>query len=147
VARRASLRASDADREQVAERLRSATAEGRLLAEELEERLGGAFSARTYGELDALVADLPRDLVRRRSRAPLRAYLAPAVGLLVAIPLVLAIVAAVVLVVTGLLAVWALWVLAGWWLLGHRRACGRRAARRVGVCGPRRAHPRPGLWL
>jgi hypothetical protein len=59
VARRHSLRASDSDREDVAERLRAATAEGRLLAAELEQRLEGAFHARTYGELDALVDDLP----------------------------------------------------------------------------------------
>jgi len=54
-----SLRASDADREQVAERLRHATAEGRLNADELEGRLHALFAARTYGELGALVADLP----------------------------------------------------------------------------------------
>ena len=59
MARRYSLRASDSDREDVAERLRAATAEGRLLAEELEERLEVALNARTYGELDALVVDLP----------------------------------------------------------------------------------------
>ena len=51
--------ASDLDRERVADRLRHAAAEGRLLAEELEDRLGAAFSARTYGQLDALVSDLP----------------------------------------------------------------------------------------
>lgn len=54
-----SLRASDADREQVAERLRHATAEGRLTADELDERLDALYTSRTYGELDALVADLP----------------------------------------------------------------------------------------
>jgi len=53
------LRASDADRERAAERLRAATAEGRLSAEELEERLELALAARTEGELAALVADLP----------------------------------------------------------------------------------------
>jgi DUF1707 SHOCT-like domain len=56
---RATLRASDADRELIAERLRQAATEGRLFADELEERLGAALSARTYGELDAVVADLP----------------------------------------------------------------------------------------
>jgi hypothetical protein len=59
VARVPSLRASDTDREQIAERLRHATAEGRLDADELDERLGALYSSRTYGELDALVADLP----------------------------------------------------------------------------------------
>lgn len=53
------IRASDRDREQTAERLRHAAGEGRLLPEELEERLRGAFAARTYAELDALVGDLP----------------------------------------------------------------------------------------
>ena len=53
-----SLRASDADREQVAERLRQATPEGWLNADELEGRLQTLFAARTYGELDALLADL-----------------------------------------------------------------------------------------
>ena len=69
MARRATLRASDADREQIAERLRHATGEGRLSAEELEERLEAVFTARTYGELDAVVADLPGATpVRRRQR-------------------------------------------------------------------------------
>jgi hypothetical protein len=59
VANRHSLRASDSDREDVAEQLRAATAEGRLQAGELEQRLEVALRARTYGELDPLVVDLP----------------------------------------------------------------------------------------
>jgi hypothetical protein len=59
VSRRSSIRASDDDRERVAERLRHAAGEGRLLAHELEERLGKALRARTYGELDEVVWDLP----------------------------------------------------------------------------------------
>jgi hypothetical protein len=59
MAERSILRASDADRDRVAERLRHATTEGRLTAGELEDRLHHALSARTYGELDAVVADLP----------------------------------------------------------------------------------------
>ena len=57
--RRSRLRASEADRDWVAERLHHATVEGRLRTEELDERLGVALSARTYGELEPLVADLP----------------------------------------------------------------------------------------
>jgi Domain of unknown function (DUF1707) len=53
------LRASDSDREAVAERLRLATAEGRLTPEELDDRLQALFASRTYGELEPLVADLP----------------------------------------------------------------------------------------
>ncbi|MEU6390668.1 DUF1707 domain-containing protein [Streptomyces sp. NPDC046939] len=53
------LRASDADREQVAERLRDALAEGRLDMEEFGERLEATYKARTYGELEPITHDLP----------------------------------------------------------------------------------------
>jgi hypothetical protein len=53
------LRASDADREQVAERLRIALDEGRLNLHEYDDRLRDAFAAKTYAELNALLADLP----------------------------------------------------------------------------------------
>ncbi|GAA3737721.1 DUF1707 SHOCT-like domain-containing protein [Streptomyces tremellae] len=53
-------RASDAEREQVAERLREAVAEGRLDMAEFDERLGLAYGARTHGELVPLVRDLPQ---------------------------------------------------------------------------------------
>jgi hypothetical protein len=53
------LRASDADRDRVAEVLRDALAEGRLDMEEFEERLEAAYKARTYGELAPLTRDLP----------------------------------------------------------------------------------------
>ncbi len=58
------LRISDADRHRVAEVLREAAGEGRLDIDELEERLEGAWAARTYGDLVPLTADLPghRDL-------------------------------------------------------------------------------------
>jgi Domain of unknown function (DUF1707)/Cell wall-active antibiotics response 4TMS YvqF len=53
------LRASDADRERVAEILRDALAEGRLDMAEFEERLEATYKARTYGELAPLTRDLP----------------------------------------------------------------------------------------
>ena len=53
------LRASHEDRDQVVELLRVAAGDGRLTAEELDERLEVALTARTYGELTALVKDLP----------------------------------------------------------------------------------------
>jgi len=56
---RASLRASDADREQFVEALRQHHAEGRLTLEELTERTERAYAARTLGDLDALGGDLP----------------------------------------------------------------------------------------
>ncbi|MEW1724531.1 DUF1707 domain-containing protein [Streptomyces sp. NPDC093109] len=52
-------RASDAEREQIAERLREAVAEGRIDMVEFEERLDVAYKARTHGELVPLVRDLP----------------------------------------------------------------------------------------
>jgi len=56
---RKDIRASDLDREHVAEQLRMAAGDGRLDFDELDERLGAAYGARTYGELEPLVADLP----------------------------------------------------------------------------------------
>ncbi|GAA2255476.1 hypothetical protein GCM10010145_24570 [Streptomyces ruber] len=53
------LRASDADRDQVVERLRDALAEGRLDMQEFEERLEATYAARTYGELAPITRDLP----------------------------------------------------------------------------------------
>ena len=55
------LRASDADRERTAQLLREHHAVGRLTAEEFEGRLEQVFQARTLGELDALLADLPEE--------------------------------------------------------------------------------------
>ena len=55
----AAIRAADADREAVAERLRIAATEGRLELWELDDRLGRAYLAKTYGDLETLVADLP----------------------------------------------------------------------------------------
>ncbi|MGW7287747.1 DUF1707 SHOCT-like domain-containing protein [Streptomyces sp. NPDC054847] len=53
------MRASDAERERVAERLRDAVAEGRLDMEEFDQRLDAAYRARTHGDLEPLVRDLP----------------------------------------------------------------------------------------
>lgn len=53
------MRAADSDREAVAERLRNALDEGRLDLYEYDERLQRAYAAKTYAELDALLADLP----------------------------------------------------------------------------------------
>ena len=58
---RSELRASHEDRDRVVELLRVSAGDGRLTAEELDERLELAMTARTYGELAKLVADLPAD--------------------------------------------------------------------------------------
>lgn len=54
------MRASDADRDAIAERLRDGFAEGRLTTEEFEERLEAAYASRTRSELVPLVRDLPQ---------------------------------------------------------------------------------------
>ena len=59
------MRASDADRDRTASLLREHHAEGRLTAEEFHDRMTRAFEAKTLGDLDELLADLPAiDLYR-----------------------------------------------------------------------------------
>ncbi|MEU7569522.1 DUF1707 domain-containing protein [Streptomyces fradiae] len=53
------MRASDADRDRVADILREALAEGRLDAEEHGERIDAVYRAKTLGELEPIVRDLP----------------------------------------------------------------------------------------
>jgi hypothetical protein len=148
--RRSSLRASDADREYIAERLRNAAAEGRILSEELEHRLGATFAARTYGELNAVVADLPREAPRGGpSRLPLRLRPATIVALVVLFPMALAIAAAAIIAVAALITAWTVAVslaalflgpraraLPGPWVLGYRAWQARHGSRRA--IGPQR---------
>ncbi|MEU4655336.1 DUF1707 domain-containing protein [Streptomyces sp. NPDC023723] len=61
----AELRASDADRDRIADMLREAHAEGRLSADEHAERVEGVLAAKTVGELDGFVRDLPAAHERR----------------------------------------------------------------------------------
>jgi hypothetical protein len=124
-----SLRASDADRDAVAERLRQAAGEGRLEPEELEERVEAALRARTYGELARLVADLPGspDAPRRWPRSQARPLARSAVlgtGLLVAVTLALALIALVAVLVLAAVA-----LTAAWWIgcvLFWLACCGSR---------------------
>jgi hypothetical protein len=60
VGRDPDLRASDAERERIADRLRKSHAEGRLDLAEFQERLEQCYAAKTLGELSQLVRDLPR---------------------------------------------------------------------------------------
>jgi DUF1707 SHOCT-like domain/Cell wall-active antibiotics response LiaF, C-terminal len=53
------LRASDADRERVANVLREAAGDGRLTMAELDERLDAVYAAKTYAELEPITHDLP----------------------------------------------------------------------------------------
>jgi Flp pilus assembly protein TadB len=115
MSRTASLRASDADRDAVADRLHHAAVEGRLEPEELEERLHRALRARTYGELRRLVADLPGTRTQRRASTGLTVAK-------VAFRVALALVAlAAVLTVLAVMAVWWLAWLVLWLTLRPRR--------------------------
>ena len=129
----ADLRVSDAERDAVADELSQHLQDGRLDPAEFEERVGRAVTARTRGDLDGLLADLP-------PRAPAQPPAGPARG---PWPFPLAPIAVVVLflAVAGAAAhggghehpVWALWWL--WWLIPvafftfRRRLRGHRAPR------------------
>ncbi len=66
------VRASDADRESVAEILRTQHAEGRLDSEEMQERIDRCYQAKTIGDLDQLLSDLPRPSVAGKGRPGFR---------------------------------------------------------------------------
>ncbi|MGW0554686.1 DUF1707 SHOCT-like domain-containing protein [Streptomyces sp. NPDC002926] len=66
------IRASDADRDRIADILRDALAEGRLDAEEHSERIDAVYRAKTVGELEPLVRDLP--VARNGSRSDAMSY-------------------------------------------------------------------------
>ncbi|MFG2582046.1 DUF1707 SHOCT-like domain-containing protein [Streptomyces malaysiensis] len=66
----AELRASDADRDRIADILREALAEGRLQPEEHAERIDAVYRAKTIGELKPLVRDLPAAPVHGAASAP-----------------------------------------------------------------------------
>jgi hypothetical protein len=66
---RVAVRASDAEREQSVALLQRSFADGRLTLDELKERVGAAYAARTRAELSGLTADLPAAEPPRRPRA------------------------------------------------------------------------------
>lgn len=128
MARHSSLRASDADRDAVAERLRHAAVEGRLDADELEQRLHTALRARTYGDLERLLRDLPAKPVKWERR---RTQVGPAAGfaLVMVLRTVLALaVLAGVLVAAGLLFAWWMIGLVVFLVLRSGHGCRRHAA-------------------
>jgi Flp pilus assembly protein TadB len=159
VAQRAGLRASDADRERVAERLRHAAGEGRLLAHELEERLATALRAQTYGELDAVVSDLPGSRVAKRPRSASLARAHPIAAAIVVVAAAIVVLAAVAFVVTGLLAASGVWLVVAWFVVVHRHRQRQYRYRggpphgppgrggRGSMAGPPHADPNTGSWL
>ena len=128
------LRASDADREAVVGRLRSAAVEGRLETEELDERVEAALRARTYGELDGLLTDLPDPAPPRRTQRRIVPALQSALGVAIVMLVTVAVIATVIAIVAMAAAWWAMWVL--FWFF----ACGRGGCsmRRFGAAPSRR---------
>jgi hypothetical protein len=89
-----SLRVGDAERDAVGEILRQRHLEGRLDAEEFQARLEASLAAKTYADLDALIADLPTAASERRpAEQPWARGLAPLPLLLLPLALLAAVVA------------------------------------------------------
>ena len=104
------LLASDADRDRIAERLRDAAGEGRLTADELDERLGRALSARTEAELEPLVSDLPAPPGPRRRRPRRGAWESEHLRAYVSVSVMLVAIWAL----TGAGYFWPVWPALGW---------------------------------
>ena len=81
--------ASDGDRERAASGLRAAWEEGRLTVEELDERLGRAYAARTDEELAVVLSDLPAQRPAGEATAAARGYGGGEIALAVAVTLLL----------------------------------------------------------
>ncbi|PWI44565.1 hypothetical protein CK485_16250 [Streptomyces sp. ICBB 8177] len=72
------MRAAHVDRERTVDVLKAAFTEGRLGQDEYEQRVAAAYRAQTYGELSALVADVPQGPVPMQQPPLPQPYLAPA---------------------------------------------------------------------
>lgn len=132
-----SLRASDADRDAVTERLRRAAVEGRLEPDELEERLHAALRARTYGDLRRLLTDLPtKPMAWERDRSSVMPAARTAFAVALRVALVLAVVAVVLVVAAALATWWILWALLWVVLRGRRCSLHRRGAELAWRPGP-----------
>ena len=74
---RGDLRASQADREQAIEALKTAFVEDRLTKDEFDLRVDQALASRTYAELAAVTADIPAGLIADQAGRPARAQARP----------------------------------------------------------------------
>ena len=116
------LRASDADRQAVVDRLRHAHEEGRLDLSEFDDRIRRAYAARTYAELDRLTSDIPADpaddrlpAVSEPARPTPRRRLSPAVSTWLLASLVNFVIWAIVSIATmHLVYPWWIWVAGPW---------------------------------
>jgi hypothetical protein len=107
------LRASDREREETVTKLREHGAAGRLDVDELEERIGSAYAARTRGELSGLLRDLPGTLRPRATAAVRHDGHRPGRGGWLAFAQVSAILI-LIWAVTGAEHFWPAWVMV-WW--------------------------------
>lgn len=118
---REEMRAADTDRQVVADRLKAALDEGRLDLHEYDDRLQQAYAAKTYGELEVLLTDLPvvrgdgptgcaRDHLTRRWLMHVWSGYVPTVAITTLIWLISSIAA------SELLYFWPVWVAGPWGL-------------------------------
>ena len=130
--RNPNLRASDADRDATADRLRQHHTDGRIDQEEFQERLDRCFAAKTVGELAELTRDLPDDTARHRAGARTGFGLLGCLRMIPIVPIILAIVAIhlIVGVASGLWILIPLFFLARFMIFrrGFRGWSGRRGA-------------------
>lgn len=116
------MRAADADRQAVAEKLKAALDEGRLDLHEYDERLQQTYAAKTYGDLGGLLTDLPvyagggpatrtQDHLTRRWLLHIWSTYVPVVAITTVIWLVSSIAA------QDLLYFWPVWVAGPWGVL------------------------------
>ena len=114
------IRVSQEERERVVELLRTHAGDGRLELDELEQRVEAALSARTRGDLDALLSDLPRS---GRARRPGGAVRVVALGSLAAAFLPLAAGIAILAFAPAAFA-WVGWTAIGWWFFAGLPSAG-----------------------
>jgi hypothetical protein len=131
---REEMRAADSDRQAVADRLRTALDEGRLDLHEYDDRLQRTYVAKTYGDLEGLLADLPvpapldprqraAEHVSRRWLLHLWSGYVPAVAVTTAIWLISSIAS------EELVYFWPIWVAGPWGLILIWQTIGGLAAR------------------
>ncbi|MGW0355988.1 DUF1707 domain-containing protein [Nocardia nova] len=108
------VRASDADREKIVERLRTAMNEGRLNLAEFDDRVQQVYAARTYGELSPILSDLPA--VRDRPGAVRPGRVPPWVLIMWTPWIFVNILCVVIWLATGAGYFWPFWVAVPWGL-------------------------------
>lgn len=139
------IRASDADRDRAAALLREHHAAGRLTPEEFSERLDRAFTAKTVGEIDGLLRDLPSidlyrlpdaELTRQPRQAEQRRHHMNAWRAAWGSWFTCSLLCFVIWALSGLGYPWPLWIAAPWgaillgrWVTGSHPNGGRRQVR------------------